>query len=109
MRYLMRGEWQVRATCGFVQPNGSDIQRRGRFPVPKPMRILTLLNEARKRRAGAGPRPLLWRVGQRLLATPFTWRECASEASWERTPKLRKTPRQQPEPRKAECPKNQRR
>ena len=46
-------------------PNGSDVQRRGRFRVPKPVTMLTPLSEARKRRAGAGPRPLLRRVGQR--------------------------------------------
>ena len=49
----------------FGPPNGSDVQRRGRFRVPKQMLMLAPLNEARKRRAEAGPRPLLCRVGRR--------------------------------------------
>ena len=45
------------------RPNGSDVQRRGQFRVPKSMLMLAPLDEARKRRAGVGPRPLLRRVG----------------------------------------------
>ena len=37
------------------------------------MLMLAPGNEARKRRAGAGPRPLLRRVGQRRLGTKWEW------------------------------------
>jgi hypothetical protein len=47
--------------------NGSGIQRRGRFRVPKPMNMLLAMSEARKRRAEAGPRPLLTRVSRRVF------------------------------------------
>ena len=43
-------------------PNVPWFQRRGRFRVPRAVLMLALPHEARKRRAGAGPRPLLTRV-----------------------------------------------
>ena len=36
---------------GFRRANGSGVQRRGRFRVPKPMLMIAPHNEARKRRA----------------------------------------------------------
>jgi hypothetical protein len=53
------------------RPNESDVQRLGRFLVPKPTVMLAPWNEARKRRAGAGPRPLLRGVGRPPLAIVF--------------------------------------
>ena len=48
------------------QPNVSHVQLRGQFRVPKLRIILVAGNEARKRRAEAGPRQLLCGVGLRL-------------------------------------------
>ena len=55
--------------CSSRRPNGSGVQRRGRNRVPKPTTILAATSEARKRRAGAGRRPLLRRVGRRPLCS----------------------------------------